>query len=336
MNKHHWGIIGTGWIAHDMGRVMEENLGGVHAVAGTSLAKSLSYQQDVKTDKVYANYHELLADQDIDCVYIATPHASHYQIMKDALLAGKHVLCEKAITTSSAQLEECVRIAEERDLVICDGTTIPHMPLYRRLKEEITRGVIGQVRMVQVNFGSVKEYTRTSRFFDPYKAGGALLDIGIYALTFARYFLNSYPDTILSTMQLLDNGVDESDGILLKNRDGELGVVSLTLRAKQPKRGIITGTEGFIEINEYPRADEAAITIVPLSNKVTLKGTTTVIKAGKREDALLYELQDMDRYIEDKAAARENLKIIREVMRIISEVRRQCGLKYPFEETIEP
>ncbi len=331
MKKHNWGIIGTGWIAHDMGRVMEENLGSVFAVGGTSLEKSRLYQQDIRTEKVYGNYHDLLKDEDIDCVYIATPHASHYQIMKDALLAGKHVLCEKAITTASDQLEECVRIAEEKDLVICDGTTIMHMPLYRKLREEIANGLIGQVRMVQVSFGSVKEYTPTSRFFDPYKAGGALLDIGIYALTFARCFLSSYPDTILSTMQFLDNGVDESGGIILKNKDGELAVVSLTLRAKQPKRGIVTGTDGFIEINEYPRADEAAVTMVPLSNKVTLKGTTSVIKAGQRDDALLYELQDMDRYIEDRQAARENLRIIRDVMKIISEVRRQCGLKYPFD-----
>ena len=331
MNKINWGVVGTGWMAHDMGKVISDYKGSVYAVAGTSVEKALNYRKDIPTEKCYGDYHEMLKDENVDCVYIATPHSNHYQIMKDVLLAGKHVLCEKAITVTSDQLEECISIARERNLVICDGTTLLHMPLYKKLKATILEGVIGEIKLVQVNFGSVKEYTNASRFFDPNRAGGALLDIGIYAISFARYFLSSQPDTILTTVQFLDNGVDESSGILLKNRDGEIGVISLTLRAKQPKRGIITGTKGFIEIQEFPKADQAALTLISPTDKITAAGETTIISEGRRSDAFLYEIIDTENFINSPDRGAANLETVRDVMKIITNVKNQWGLKYPFE-----
>ena len=110
------------------------------------------------------------------------------------MVSGKHVFCEKSITVNSRQLEECVAIAQEKGLVICDGMTLLHMPLYKELKKKIAEGAIGDVKMVQVNLGSCKEYDVKNRFFSKELAGGALLDIGVYATSFARYFMKSKPD----------------------------------------------------------------------------------------------------------------------------------------------
>ncbi len=237
--------------------------------------------------------------------------------------AGKHVFCEKSITVNSKQLEECVQIAEEKGLVICDGMTLLHMPLYKELKRIVENGAIGDIKMVQVNFGSCKEYDVKNRFFSKELAGGALLDIGVYATTFARFFMKSKPDVILTTANYFETGVDETSGILMKNPDGEMAVMALTMRAKQPKRGVIAGEKGFIEIYDYPRAQRATITY-------TEDGHTDVIEVGKTEEALQYEVQDMQDYIWNHGG-KENLRIVRDVMEILTAIRNQWGMVYPFE-----
>lgn len=240
-----------------------------------------------------------------------------------AAKAGKHVFCEKSITVNSRQLEECVAIAKEKGLVICDGMTLLHMPLYKKLKEMISEGAIGDVKMVQVNFGSCKEYDVTNRFFSKELAGGALLDIGVYATSFARFFMKSKPNVVLTTANYFETGVDETSGILLKNPDGEMAVMALTMRAKQPKRGVVAGEKGFIEIYDYPRAAKATITY-------TETGKTEVIEEGDSTKALQYEVADMQNYVWNNGGE-ENLAIVRDVMETLTSIRNQWGMVYPFE-----
>ena len=214
-------------------------------------------------------------------------------------------------------------MAEEKGLVICDGMTLLHMPLYKKLKKMIEDGAIGDVKMVQVNFGSCKEYDVNNRFFSKELAGGALLDIGVYAASFARYFMKSRPDVVLTTANYFETGVDETSGIILKNPDGQMAVMALTMRAKQPKRGVVAGEKGFIEICEYPRAQKATITY-------TEDGRTEVIEEGRTEEALQYEVRDMQDYVLNHGG-QENLQIIRDVMQVLTAVRNQWGMVYPFE-----
>ena len=114
--------------------------------------------------------------------------------------------------------------------------------------------------MIQANFGSFKEYDVNNRFFNPDLAGGALLDIGVYAVSSARWFMSSKPNTVLTSMTPFETDVDESSGILLQNKEMEIATISLTMRAKQPKRGLIACENGYIEIYNFPRADKATIT----------------------------------------------------------------------------
>lgn len=323
MDKLNWGILGTGWIAHEMGKALNAVNGEIYAVCDISLEKAEAYAQEFGVTKAYGSADEMLADNAVQIVYIATPHNLHYLWMKKALLAGKHVFCEKSITVNSRQLEECVAIAQEKGLVICDGATLLHMPLYKKLKQMILDGAIGEVKMVQVNFGSCKEYDVKNRFFSKELAGGALLDIGVYAASFARYFMKSKPNTVLTTANYFETGVDETSGIILKNPDGEMAVMALTMRAKQPKRGVVAGEKGFIEINEYPRAQKAVITY-------TEDGRREIVEIGESERALEYEVQDMQEYVRSQGG-KENLQIVRDVMEILTAVRSQWGMVYPFE-----
>lgn len=323
MKKLNWGILGTGWIAHEMGAALNAVNGEIYAVCDTSLEKAEKYAEEFGVTMAYGSAEEMIIDKDVDIVYIATPHNLHYQLLLQSVKAGKHVLCEKSITVNSRQLEECVIIAEEKGLVISDGMTLLHMPLFKKLKQIVQDGAIGDVKMIQVNFGSCKEYDAKNRFFSKELAGGALLDIGVYATTFARYFMKSKPDVVLTTANYFETGVDETSGILMKNPDGEMAVMALTMRAKQPKRGIVAGEKGFIEIYDYPRAQKATITY-------TENGHTEVIEAGKTEEALQYEVQDMQDYIWNNGG-KENLKIVRDVMETLTTVRNQWGMVYSFE-----
>ena len=323
MSKLNWGILGTGWIAHEMGEALNRVHGEIYAVCDTTLEKAQKYAQEFNVTKAYGSADEMIKDENIDIVYIATPHNLHYQFLIQSLKAGKHVFCEKAITVNSNQLEEAVAIAKEKNLVICDGVTLFHMPLFKKLKEIVDSGAIGKVKMVQVNFGSCKEYDVNNRFFSKELAGGALLDIGVYATSFARYFMSSKPNTVLTTANYFETGVDETSGIILRNPEGEMAVIALTMRAKQPKRGVVAGEKGYIEVNNYPRGDKATITY-------TEDGRVEVIEAGNTELALDYEVQDMENYINNNDG-KQNLTYIRDIMATLTEIRSQWGMVYPFE-----
>lgn len=309
----NWGVIGTGVISNEMGQALLNKKGEVFAVCGTSLEKAEAYAEIFKATHAYDSIDDLVANPKVDIVYIATPHNSHYEIMKKAIAQGKHIFCEKAITLNSAELEECVALAKAKNLVICDGVTLFHMPLYKKLKE-LTK-TLGELKMIQVNFGSDKEYNPENRFFSPALAGGALLDIGVYAISFARYFMSSAPTEVLSTVNMSASGVDESSAILLKNAENEMATIALTFRAKQPKRGLVAFEKGYLEVIDFPRAAEAKIVY-------SATGEVETITAGNSDQALEYEIMDMEAYIKDDSGE-ANLTMIRDVMQVMTSLREQ-------------
>lgn len=312
----NWGVIGTGVIAEEMGQALLSKKGQVFAVAATSMEKAKAYGDKYQACHTYDSVNDLVGNPEVDVVYIATPHNSHYEIMKKAINQNKHIFCEKAITLNSEELEECVALAKEKDLVICDGVTLFHMPLYKKMTE--LRQDLGELKMIQVNFGSDKAYDPNNRFFSPALAGGALLDIGVYAISFARYFMSSVPTEVLSMVNMSESGVDETSGILLKNAEQETAVISLTFRAKQPKRGLVAFEKGFIEINDFPRAEQGTITY-------SADGRVETIAAGVSDHALIYEIEDMESYIENKSGE-DNLTMIRDVMAVMTTLRQQWGM----------
>ena len=323
MSNLKWGILGCGVIANEMAQAFEKMGRKVYGVSSRTQTKTKAFAERYGVENVYGSYEDMLEDKNIDVIYIATPHSQHYENMKKAIAAGKHILCEKAITVNDHQLEEIVSLAEEKNLTVREAMTISHMPLFKELKNRIDKGAIGTVKMVQVNLGSNKGYDSTNRFFALEAAGGALLDIGGYATTFARTFMDEAPNTILTTVQYLETGVDEQSGIILKNESDQMAVICLTIRAKQPKRGVVTGDKGYIEVYEYPRASKATITN-------TETGVTETIEAGRTEDALVYEVEAMEGTVSGTFSD-NNLEISRDVMKILSSVRTQWGMKYPFE-----
>lgn len=323
MKTYHWALLGAGTIASEMADALKQVNGGIHGVAASRPESARRFADTHGVTRAYGSYEEMLSDPEIDIIYIATPHNLHYDNIKQALEAGKHVLCEKAITVNGSQLEELASLAGQKNLVLMEAMTIYHMPLYKRLREIAESGAIGPVKMIQVNFGSCKEYDVKNRFFSKELAGGALLDIGVYAAAFARYFLTERSDQVLTMTKYFETGVDEQSGIILKNSRDEMAVMALTMRAKQPKRGVIAGEDGYIEVSDYPRAEKATITY-------TKDGRTEELVLGEKNRALEYEVLDMQVSIENQNPE-ETLAYSRDVMNLLTEVRRQWGMTYPFE-----
>ncbi len=322
--QYKWATLGTGVIANELAQALQSLGGNLYSVANRTYDKGLEFAQKYGIQKVYQTIDEVFEDPEVDIIYISTPHNTHINYLRKALSAGKHVLCEKSITLNSEELEEAIALAEENQVILAEAMTIFHMPIYRRLRELVQSQALGDLKMIQMNFGSYKDYDMTNRFFNRNLAGGALLDIGVYALSFVRWFMSETPDQISSQVKLAPTGVDEQVGILLSNPKGEMATIALTLHAKQPKRGTIAYDKGYIELYEYPRGQKAIITY-------TEDGHQDIIEAGDTSQALSYEVQDMEKAV----AGIENemhLAYSQEVMVIMTKLRKDWGLVYPEEE----
>lgn len=325
MKKYHWATLGCGVIANQLAQAMESRGNKLYSVANRTYSKAVEFAEKYGIQKVYENLDEVFEDENVDIIYISTPHNTHIEYLRKALNSRKHVLCEKAITLNIDELKEAVELASKNNVILAEAMTIYHMPIYKKMNEIIKSGKLGPLRLIQMNFGSYKEYDMNNRFFNRNLAGGAMLDIGVYALSFVRWFMTSKPDEILSQVKYAPTGVDEQAGILLKNKEEEMASIILSLHAKQPKRGTMSFDKGYVEMFEYPRGEQAVITYVENNQK-------EVIEAGNTQEALVYEVENMEAAVSGK----ENvmcLEYTKDVMDIMTQIRNEWGMKYPEEET---
>lgn len=324
MKEYRWATLGCGVIANQLAQAFASKGRKLYSVANRTYEKGIVFAEKYGIEKVYKNIDDVFDDENVDIIYISTPHNTHIEYLRKALRAGKHVLCEKSITLSSDELDEAIRLAEDNHVVLAEAMTIFHMPIYKKINQIILSGELGPLRLIQMNFGSYKEYDMNNRFFNRNLAGGALLDIGVYALSFVRWFMTSAPTEILSQVKYASTGVDEQASILLKNKEEEMATVIISLHAKQPKRGTVVFDKGYIEFYDYPRGEEAIITY-------TEDGHKEVIQAGTTANALVYEVEDM----EDAISGKPNqmyLNYTKDVMDIMTSIRNEWGMKYPEEE----
>lgn len=325
MGELRWATLGCGVIANQLAEALESKGRKLYSVANRTHSNGVAFAQKYGISKVYENIDDVFEDENVDVIYISTPHNTHIEYMRKALKAGKHVLCEKAITLNSAELEEAMALAKEHGVVLAEAMTLYHMPIYKKINEILDSRKLGDLKLIQMNFGSYKEYDMNNRFFNRNLAGGAMLDIGVYALSFVRWFMSSKPDQILSQVKYASTGVDEQAGILLKNREEEMATVLLSLHAKQPKRGMVSFDRGYLEIMEYPRGEQVTITY-------TDSGETEVLTAGDSQSALSYEVDDMEAAIAGNSDIM-CLQYTKDVMDMMTQIREQWGMKYPEEES---
>ncbi|TYP84841.1 Gfo/Idh/MocA family protein [Blastococcus xanthinilyticus] len=249
MNREiRWGIVGPGRIAEnvvrDFGHVPDAR---AVAVASRSQQRADDFAARHGLDRAYGSYAEILADPEVDVLYVATPHPQHHPIALAALRAGKALLVEKAFTATTPGAAEVVDLARETGTFVMEAMWTRFQPAVVALNELVADGAIGEVRSVQADLGVAREYDPLDRLFAMELGGGALLDLGVYVVSFAQMLLGT-PQRVVATGALFPSGADADAALLLDFGDGRTASLSTSLRTALPGQARVFGTAGWIDV----------------------------------------------------------------------------------------
>ena len=242
------GIIGAGWIAEKMAAALaplEDYC--VYAIASRSIEKAQSFAERWNVAKAYGSYEEMVADEEVDLVYIATPHSHHFPHAMLALKAGKPVLVEKAFTANEAEAQELIETAHSKGLFITEAIWTRYMPLSHKIKEIMESGIIGEPRVLTATLCYMMEFKE--RILRPDLCGGALLDLGVYVLNFARMYFGTDIVRTVSNCHVGPTGIDLQECISLSFADGKMANLQAGTLCLNDRQGIINGTEGYIRVD---------------------------------------------------------------------------------------
>jgi predicted dehydrogenase len=324
--KTRWGVLGTGYIARKFAEalaVIPE--AGLAAVGSRTLDSARAFAQEYHVARFYGSYQELVDDPQVDVVYVATVNNLHRENCLAALQAGKPVLCEKPFMVNSAEAEEVIAFARRQGLFLMEALWTRFVPAFVKARQMWEAGVIGDLRVVESEFGFICEKTPPAPLYDPALAGGSLLDVGAYPISLAHIAFGE-PDRIASLGWMGASGVDEQTGMLFGYRGGQLGIGYSSFQVESPKEASLVGTKGYIRIH--------APYFCPSTYTLFLNGQEPqVFNVPYEGNGWNYEAIEVMECLRDGrleseiAPHRETLAL----MRTMDRIREQIGLKFPFE-----
>ena len=325
MGKLRFGIIGAGNIADVVARTLSEmEEVDAYAISARDLSRAKALAEKHGFAAAYGSYDEMLRDEKVDVVYVGTTNAHHFDHAKAALLHGKHVICEKAFTLNEAQAKELCELAKSRGLFLMEALWTRFMPFVPKLKELIDSGAIGEASSLTAAFGVYRP--QNERLYKAELGGGALLDVGLYPITFAMLAFGEDIEHIDSAAILNDEGVDLQNAVVFRYRDGKMAVIHSSVAADLSNQAVICGTKGRIVIDRFWYAERIL---------VYRDGETGSQVYGFPFEINGYEYE-MRAAIEDIAAGRlENATMPHaetlRMMRLYDNLRREWGVVYPQE-----
>lgn len=321
MKKFRWAVIGAGIIAKVVCKeIVKSGRHEIAAVFSRTYKNALALANKYGA-KCYKTLEVMLADKDVDAVYVATPHSAHYSNMTACIEAGKPVLAEKAFTVNAEQAEKVFALAKEKKIIACEAMWTRFQPVVLEIADAVERGEIGRVTRFVGGFSTpatwVKQFL-SDRLFNPRYAGGALLDVGVYPISFSHMLLGM-PEEIKCNAEIAD-GIDYCDDITLQYA-GAVCNLSCTIKGLSSFKGVIEGDKGKIIIPNYTRPKKAVIYDENGRKKRVIKGRRGYI----------YEF---DAFCDSVRRGESECVYMRpsdtvEVMKIMDECRRIIGLKYP-------
>jgi predicted dehydrogenase len=318
-----WGILGTGFIADLQVRDLVDNGFAVQAVGSRSLETSQAFASRFGIPTAHGSYEDLAADPDVDVVYVATPHVFHHENALLALNAGKHVLVEKAFTINARQAQEIVDLAAGKGLVALEAMWTRFLPHMARLREIVAGGTLGEVRKVVASHNQDLPKDPAHRLNDPALGGGALLDLGVYPVSFS-FDVFGAPQRILASAALTATGVDRQTAAIFEYADGQQALVDCALDTAGNNRAAIIGTGGWVEIESvwynptpFSRYDASGNIVERFDEPVQGRG-------------MQYQAAELERLVREGLTAGTLLPPGESVaiMAALDEVRRQIGLTY--------
>jgi predicted dehydrogenase len=330
MKTIRWGIIGAGRISSTFATALNsmENTK-LAAVASRDIARAKDFAGRFSIDKVYGSYEELAADPEIDVVYIGTPHSEHKANAALCIKSGKAVLCEKPFTLNVQESEYLISLAREKSVFLMEAMWTKFLPVTRKVKQWLKESRIGEVKHIRVSFGYYSEFDPQSRLFNPNIAGGALLDVGVYPITYVVHLLDKLPNHIMSSAIIGRSGVDEQNVIIMNYDNGILADLSSAISADTGSDAVIIGEKGKILIPKFWSAESASLYDANNNLMETYQETFAV-------NGYEYEAEEVNRNL--RAGRLESellpLKDTLDIIRIMDEIRGQWGLTYPQERCI--
>lgn len=324
-----WGILAPGGIAHKFAEAVHRfTAGQVVAVGSRDAARAAEFAARHGVPRSYGSYEQLVADDTVEAVYVASPHSGHRDHALLALAAGKHVLVEKALARNGAEAEEILAAARSRGLFAMEAMWTRHLPHIAWLREQVAAGRIGEVVTLTADHGQSLDLPATHRLKDPALAGGALLDLGVYPVSFAVDLLGA-PTHVHATGRLAETGVDGHVSMVLGYPGRTLALLDTTLWAKTPTTAVVSGTEGSLEVEgDFYAAGRT----------VRLRATDrprTEVETFRSEggNGFEYQIAEAARCIH--AGLLESPRMTwdssRTVLAVLDEARRQVGVVYPGE-----
>lgn len=323
--KFSWGILGPGGIAQafakDLALLQGHTIG---AVGSRSLEKAQKFAATFG-GTAYGSYEELVADPSIDAIYVATPHPAHHDNVILALNAGKPVLCEKPFSVNAHEAQAMIDAAARNGVALMEAMWARFLPHYAKVREIVESGVLGPILSIHADHGQRLADQGISRLIEPALAGGALLDLGVYPVSFAHMILGT-PAQITSTAVMTDKGVDAQTSMIFTYEDGAQAVLTTTMIEQTPCRAVVAGLNGWLEIDRT-FYNPAAMRVV-LNDGTTTEYPNAYKGHGLREQAEVFAQLVRSGKLESGILT---WKATVEIMTTLDTVREQIGLKYPFE-----
>lgn len=319
------GILGAGRIAAILAETMNKMPEvECYGVASRDLEKAKVFVKDHGFQHAFGSYEDMLADKEVELIYIATPHSHHYQHIKMCLDAGKHVLCEKSFTVNEKQAAEVLRIAKEKNLLLTEAIWTRYMPSRKMIDDLLAENVVGDVKKMTANLNY--PLLEKERIVKPELAGGALLDVGIYPLNFAYMHFGDQVKEMHSAAQMTSAGVDGENGMILLYEDGRMAVLNSGIHGKSDSQGVFYGSKGCMIVENINNPE--AIKIYDTESNLIRE-----IKVPDQISGYEYEITETISCIKEgklecpSMPHTETLKM----MRVMDELRASWGLKYPEE-----
>ena len=321
MRTIRWGIIGAGHIAEKLALALNSLKDTeLTAIASRSIDKAYEFAERFSVRKAYGSYEELVKDSDIDVIYIATPHTEHRKHASLCITHGKAVLCEKPFTVNQREAEVLITLAKEHKVFLMEAMWTKFLPATRMVKQWIEENRIGKVKYLQASFGFYSEFNPKSRLYDPHLAGGALLDVGIYPISYATFLLGKMPDQVVSSAFMGKTKVDEMNIIALRFEDGTLADLSSAMDA------VIIGEKGKIYVPAFWTAEKAELYDVggKLIETFSLPFTS---------NGFVYEVEEVNRCLREGKLQSDIIphETTLAIMKLLDGIRADWGLVYPTE-----
>ena len=296
-----------------------------YAIASRTEARAKEAATEYGFEKAYGTYEELVADPEVELVYVATPHSRHYDDMKLCVEHGKPVLCEKAFTMNAQQAKDIKKLAAEKGVFVAEAIWTRYMPSRKIIQDMLDGGVIGKVSTLTANLSYI--ISQNYRIVAPELAGGALLDVGVYGINFATMHFGEEIERIESSVQFTETGVDGMESITIFFKDGRMAVLTHGIYSRSDRKGIFYGDKGYMVVENINN---------PQSISVFDTEDRLVKRVEVPEQISGYEYQFIECAKQIKKGEIEAVSMPLDdsifVMETMDAIRKQWGLVYPQEK----